>query len=163
MPTCSLLRCPKPDIIIMNSGLHDDKKDPHYFVEHLQYLFEEWKKKFHDLDEGPVKLVWKSLLEGSGDDDLYPPGMLKEWNELTYDVTKHFNVPFVNISNAFKYVPRYAKDEELYTPDNLHFGAIGRSEPEDKHLVGSVSTVITQMLLHEICSGRDQFFGNFAG
>ena len=67
--------CPKPDFIIINSGLHDDKKKPDYFQDKLRALLENWKKKYKHMAEGNVEIFWRGLLEGSGNLDYpYPPG-----------------------------------------------------------------------------------------
>ena len=93
--------CRKPDFIVMNSGLHDDKKKPDYFQDKLRALLENWKKKYKHMAEGNVEIFWRGLLEGSGNLDYpYPSGKysFQLCSYFMWKLSKRFLFSFVLIS-----------------------------------------------------------------
>jgi hypothetical protein len=128
-------RCPKPDTIIFNSGLHDginDRNDPSYFEPHLKELIGSWKKRYIELDEGNVYMIWKGNQGGDWADNKKDTVSL---NVKAKRVMDYYGIPFVNISGVKSYVPRYDKHldlpeggPEIYTTDGNHFGSIARDQ-----------------------------------
>jgi hypothetical protein len=156
-------RCPKPDTIIFNSGLHDQKDnlyDFNFFETHLRSLISSWKIRYADLEEGNVWFVWKgnmnefdkSVMDGKGD-----------FNVMAKRVIDSFSLPFVDISGVKDYVPRFDENLhlpkggiEVYTRDSLHFGSYARGD-HDIRISGTISMLTTQLLLHELCN--NMYFG----
>ena len=151
--------CPKPDIIILNSGLHDHKaeeqkdqdwqKDLNKFLTNLR---EHYKK----LKKGNVRIVWKgNLVTGQGGTAPH----LQYLNDKAQETLDQFGIPFVNITKILTYVPRHNKKLDgldggidMYTPDGIHYGTIGRSKDSD--CVGTVSMLITQTILNDLCETK---------
>ena len=85
--------------------------------------------------------------------------MLEEFNGYAKDVVKAFNIPFVNISDVFSYVPAYKEDRFRYTKDNIHFGSLARDPSTGSmEVTGTVSMLITQRMLQAMCRGEEHKF-----
>ena len=85
--------------------------------------------------------------------------MLESFNRYAKEVVKDFNIPFVNISNVFDYVPEYKGDVVHYTRDNVHFGSLARdTSVESVHVTGTISMLVAQRVLQAVCRGEEHKF-----
>lgn len=149
-------RCPKPDTIIFNSGLHDPTKTPEDFDQFgdlLSQLIKNWKRQYAELHKGNVNFIFKGNLN-LGTDHV----ALTKLNDISKTIMNHFDLAYVDISNVTSYVPRYSKylmypqgGTRMYSPDGHHFGAIARQERGAEQGIGTISMLITQMVLQELC------------
>ena len=90
---------------------------------------------------------------------VFTTGLLEEFNDYTKEVLKDFNVPFVNVSDVFSYVPKYKKDMFRYTKDNIHFGSLARDPSTGSmEVTGTISMLITQRMLQAMCRGEEHKF-----
>ena len=148
--------CPKPDTIIFNSGLHDPQEteqDFDKFGDLLSQLIKNWKSEYVNLHKGNIDFIFKGNLD-MGTDKL----ALTRLNEISIQIMKHFGLAYVDISNVTSYVPRYNKrmmypqgGTRMYTPDGHHFGVIARQARGAEEGIGTVSMLITQLVIQELC------------
>ena len=83
---------------------------------------------------------------------------LTKLNQISQTVMNHFDLAYVDISNVTSYVPRFNKllmypqgGFRMYTPDGHHFGAIARQQRGSEEGIGTISMLITQMVIQELC------------
>ena len=83
---------------------------------------------------------------------------MEKLNETSRRVMDYFDLSFVDISNVTAYVPRYSKylsypngGYRMYTPEGIHFGAIARHSKGAQEGIGTISMLITQCILQELC------------
>ena len=151
------INCPKPDTIIFNSGLHDPRGNAFYnnaFEDSLVKLVKMWKQRYASLRKGNVNFIFKGNT-GLGPED--GPKMEK-LNEISERVMNYFDLSFVDISNVTAYVPRFSKylkypfgGLRMYTPEGVHFGTIARHSHGANEGIGTISMLITQCILQELC------------
>merc|ERR1719231_1346396 len=151
------MNCPKPDTIVFNSGLHDPRGNNFYnnaFENSLMKLIKEWKIRYAQKRKGNVNFIFKGNT-GLGVED--GPKMEK-LNEISKKVMDYFDLAFVDISNVTAYVPRYSKylsypngGYRMYTPEGIHFGTIARHSKGAQEGIGTISMLITQYILQELC------------
>jgi hypothetical protein len=135
-----------PDVIVLNSGLHDigHHVTDESFCTQLHNLIQIFK-----LSNPRSKLIWKSnFIVGKS----HP--RIRELNALAWNVTKENGVPFVNSTYAYEIVasqvPNVNSHNPPFTdPSTNHVGAIGRYF-DSRHKM-TLSSLGTQLLLNEIC------------
>ena len=140
--------CPRPDFIIVNSGHHDRSYSSKEYTRELTKFFLTVKKAYWHTKEKPPVILWKSNLLGCRSSD-NSSANIELLDQLAYQVTKSFSIPFVNITEVLRYVPRYAGDYRIYTGDCIHYGSILRSH--NLKSIGTVSMLISQRMLREMC------------
>jgi len=98
--------------------------------------------------EKNVRILWKGLFIGKWDTIRDKKILL---DSLSKDVVDETGYYYVNSTDVIKYIPRYyVAPSMLYSPDRLHYGIIGRAR--NLLISGTVSMMITQRLLFEICA-----------
>ena len=159
--------CVRPDIILLNSGLHDRDVQPYEFklvlTSFLKLLqkgyggtFKDYKMK-KDVDRNNIfpRVLWKSDFLGCQNRAKIQRANIFALDNAAYEVTKKFQIPFMNVSKVQKYVPRYSHNygenmkTKLYTSDCVHYGSISRAKYFKS--LGTISMLITQQFLHDIC------------
>jgi hypothetical protein len=100
----------KPDLILLNSGLHDRNFTTYTFSEKLSEFFDILKTGYGSLAPSAIvpRVLWKSDLLGCRNADNKAADI---WalDSAAYTVTSKYNIPFVNITDVLKYVPRYSQ------------------------------------------------------
>ena len=83
---------------------------------------------------------------------------MEKLNDISKKVMDYFDLSFVDISNVTAYVPRYSKylsypegGYRMYTPEGVHFGTIARHSKGAQEGIGTISMLITQCILQELC------------
>lgn len=98
----------KPDLIVVNSGLHDRNYTSAQFSGILAEFFDILKAGYGSLEPSSSvpRVIWKSDLLGcrNGDNKTADIWAL---DQAALEVTYRYGIPFVNITDVLKYVPRY--------------------------------------------------------
>ena len=159
--------CVRPDIILLNSGLHDRDVKPSEFKAVLSSFlkllekgykgtFTDYRKtKSVDRNKNFPRVLWKSDFLGCQNKAKIHRADIFSLDNAAYEVATKFHIPFVNVSEVAKYVPRYSQNygdnmkTKLYTSDCVHYGSISRAKYFKT--LGTISMLITQEFLHDIC------------
>ena len=132
--------CERPDVIIVNSGLHDPyekSRDLLDFKRKVANLVELFETKY---SEGKaVRIIWKGNLEWH----------LEHFNKAAKEIVEDAGFEFLNITYLNSYIPNYESNFGDYSPDGKHFGSIGRMHRAKS--LGTLSMLITQSLLQLYC------------
>ena len=137
--------CPRPDVIVINTGLHDHSGHHNIseFKWRLKAVLGRLQTVYRKSHGHHANIIWKSMF-------LYHQNPivneLRPYNDVALALTRSVNISFVNISDAISYVPQFSSNRKKYTHDGLHF----RQQPL-YGVVGTVSTMITQQMLNAIC------------
>lgn len=152
--------CPRVDILVLNSGLHDIE----YFnsTNRLEQstIFRSKLNRFliqlvawYELNNPNVRIFWPSLFINKV---LATRSNAVIVDDIAYNVISEFNkfssiqVEYVNLTSIIDVCPQCILDILYYTSDGIHFGAIGRYRKF--HQLGTLSVLMSLKLLTAICN-----------
>jgi hypothetical protein len=145
--------CKEPDLIVINSGLHDKDFTSEEFSDQLEKFMIFLKDSYAEASKVMPPLIWKSNMIGCTSTLLNEyKASLEQLNADAFRiVTQNKNNHYVNITKITDYVHRWKVHHKhnLYTGDCIHYGSTARSKSFDHH--GTISMLITQQILKEIC------------
>lgn len=125
--------CPKPDLIIVNSGIHDQNI---LTGDYLQGVGELAKR----LKSLGATVIWKGTYHWTDEHD--------DRNERAEDIFARYGFQVLNSSNIMQQAARQAPTGEVFG-DGLHLGSIGFLHNE--HSNTDISQLITEGLLNLVC------------
>ena len=136
--------CPKPDVVILNSGYHDRRHPLKKFKKVLFQFLHDLKHNYEQLNMH-VDIIWAGTIVGT---DKWK--VITDLDEIAMKTMEYLRIPYVKASEVIEYVPAYHPNPQLYTPDFMHYGSVARLY--DQNVTGAISMLRTQRLLNEVCN-----------
>ena len=137
--------CPRPDVIVLNSGLHDIAGDMKVgeFKWRLRGLLGRIHSQFKKFHKMRAKIIWKSLFL---DPSSRVYNQVRLFDQAAFLITQEMDTIYVNITKMISYLPMFSSNRRIYT-DGVHF-----KRQTKFGVCGALSTLVSQQLLKTICT-----------